>query len=294
MKVRLVSLLLAFFAAGSLFADGPRIAVLDLIAKAGFIKAETDQITDILRSDIVKTAAFTMLERSYVDQILTEQAFSLSAAVEDSGYAAQVGKLVAADYIIAGTVGRLLGKISLNVRMINVSSGKVVAAESIQSTDSTLFEDIGLLVLRIAKTIPSGSSKTQPETERSSPSAQKLYIDAAAGGLFGENQSGLEFQLGLKYQFIESISAGAAVLFGIPLDTSDSNLSDSLKIGIDIFGIFKINKFFGLGLGFRGLPEYLNNFGGPELILQFGDANIRLGVQVFESSGFCILAGWSF
>ena len=69
-----------------------RIAVLDLEA-VGVSKVESYTITDRLRSELVKTGAFIIVERSKMNAILEEQGFQMTGCTSEE-CAVEAGKLL--------------------------------------------------------------------------------------------------------------------------------------------------------------------------------------------------------
>jgi curli biogenesis system outer membrane secretion channel CsgG len=153
-----------------LWAATPSIAIMDLTPKVGFVKSEAEQFTDIMRFNFVKLNKYNVLERSQMNQILTEQQFAMCDLSENTDSAIKVGKLVAADYILVGSIGKLLGQISINVRVINVSSGKIEAADSIMTQEDELLADLGTMCSNLA----SGgitTAEAAPENNTAAPGA---------------------------------------------------------------------------------------------------------------------------
>ena len=69
-----------------------RIAVLDLQGE-GVSKSAAKTLTDRLRSKLVNTGAFHVLERDQMDEILGEQGFQQSGCVSDECLV-EIGRLV--------------------------------------------------------------------------------------------------------------------------------------------------------------------------------------------------------
>ncbi|MGB7568057.1 MAG: CsgG/HfaB family protein [Chitinivibrionales bacterium] len=100
------------------------IALADLAAQ-GVDPSASSIISDRLRNDLFAVGHFTVIERSQMDQILKEQGFQQSGCTSDA-CAVEVGQLLGVQYIAVGSVG-LLGKTyTINVRMIDVKTGKIV------------------------------------------------------------------------------------------------------------------------------------------------------------------------
>jgi hypothetical protein len=100
------------------------IAVLELDA-AGVSKAEAQVISDRLRSDLFSTNKFDVLERNKMNEILTEQGFQQTGCTSDE-CAVEVGKLIGVRLMIAGRIGKIGNLFTINSRIIDVESGKVL------------------------------------------------------------------------------------------------------------------------------------------------------------------------
>lgn len=101
-----------------------QIAVVELQA-AGISRTEAQTFTDRLRSELVKTGQFTILERTEMEEILKEQGFQLTGCTS-AECAVEVGKLLNVRQICAGNVGKVGGVYSISIRLIDVESGKII------------------------------------------------------------------------------------------------------------------------------------------------------------------------
>ncbi len=59
--------------------------------------------TEKLTHEIVENGTYAVIERSRIDEVLKEQDFSLSGAI-DSGTASKIGKILSVDAVITGTI----------------------------------------------------------------------------------------------------------------------------------------------------------------------------------------------
>jgi TolB-like protein len=104
-----------------------RIVVLPLgQATGGRLSALSVFIAEGLTTRFVRQGKAIILERALTQDILQELKFSESGAV-DRTTANRVGRLLGADILVTGTIVEL-GDLELNVRMINVQTGQVLAA----------------------------------------------------------------------------------------------------------------------------------------------------------------------
>lgn len=119
----LAALLLSGGAARADEVQLPRIAVLDLTSR-DLSEGELLLLTERLRVSLFSTGQFQVLEREKVQEILDEQGFQMSrcAATE---CAVEIGRLVGAEKMVAGSVGKIGSQYSLIIRLINVETGAI-------------------------------------------------------------------------------------------------------------------------------------------------------------------------
>lgn len=126
--------------------------------------SEVTEISNLLRSAIIKTNAFEVVEREKVRNIIEEQKLRLQGLTADSDEMKQLGELLGAKRILLGTVGRLYGKIIITTRLVDVGSGKIVFANNTYSNEDDLVYYIEELARDIAaKGIAERQNVTIPE-----------------------------------------------------------------------------------------------------------------------------------
>lgn len=131
-----------------------RVAVMDFENKSQYGGWRLGRgASDMLNTELVKTGKFTMLERDRINAILKEQTLGASGRV-DPTTASKIGKLIGAEYIVTGAVteygrGELGGsgrgvdfkkqdyQATVDIRMVNVTTGEIVFAESVSGTKSS-------------------------------------------------------------------------------------------------------------------------------------------------------------
>lgn len=131
----------------------PSVAVAGFEVKVPRVRYELGTgLSDMLTNALVETGRFTVVERSHLDKILSEQGLALEGAV-DASTGAQVGRLVGAQYLVLGAVtkfeeniqGGKLGRaikravlytarIGITMRVIDATSGVIHASKSIEKT----------------------------------------------------------------------------------------------------------------------------------------------------------------
>ena len=99
------------------------IAITELAAE-GIEESSVRVISDRLRTELFKTGAFTVVERGQMEEILKEQGFQQSGCASDA-CVVEVGQILGVKQMVAGSVGRLGGLFTLNIRMIDVATANI-------------------------------------------------------------------------------------------------------------------------------------------------------------------------
>lgn len=122
-----------FLAAFVLAAQGPcpaqtsrktSVAILELEPK-GVPEVEVSALSDRLRGELIASGAFDVMERGKMHEILREQGFQQSGACNTDACAVEVGQLIGVEKMIAGSLGRVGKTYSINLRLINVKTGRI-------------------------------------------------------------------------------------------------------------------------------------------------------------------------
>ena len=138
-KVFLIVLIILTSAVSVFSQDSkPIITVLDLVTE-DVSESEMNVIINRLSSALFQTEKYTVIDISQRQQILTELEFSLSGCADDSCML-EVGKMLSAEAIVVGSLGRIGSRIAVSVKMLETESGKTL------STADEIYQDIGELV----------------------------------------------------------------------------------------------------------------------------------------------------
>ncbi len=125
-------LFIMWIACGSLHAQESKktIAVLEFQSSGGLEKSELQALTNRFRGIMVQTNAFEVIEREKMGEILREQDFAISDQCNTSECAVQIGQLLGVRYMIAGDIGKVGQMYTIDLRMIDVSTGKIITTKS--------------------------------------------------------------------------------------------------------------------------------------------------------------------
>jgi len=136
MKTRLAGLRTIAFLSLILFTANPlsasdklKVAVLDF-RTVGDNASLGEGAAEILRTTLMETGKYTIIERGMLKQVLEEQKLSLSGVVNPQD-AAGVGKILGAKLVAVGSVVRLGESYTLNIRFVDVGTGEVVSGRKL-------------------------------------------------------------------------------------------------------------------------------------------------------------------
>lgn len=132
------TLLCLFGAAAATPKRLPYLAVMNLRAP-GIEAGAAEAINSHLASELVRSGAFRVMERTQMDKILAEQGFQKSGACEKSECEVELGKLLSVDRIVVGDLGRVGTKYALSARMIQVQTGEILV--SVTESGASSLED---------------------------------------------------------------------------------------------------------------------------------------------------------
>lgn len=115
----------------ALLAQEPKaVAVLDFQASGGLQTSEVATLTGRFRSILVNTGKFTVLERDKMSDLLKQQNFNLSDNCNSAECAVQIGQLLGVEQMIAGDIGKLGATWTIDLRQIDVETGKIILTKS--------------------------------------------------------------------------------------------------------------------------------------------------------------------
>lgn len=120
---------------------GTNAAVIPFSPGAGIDSAEANIIAERFQAELLNTEKFNLLDRQQMDAILREQGFQQSGACTGGDCSVQIGQLLGVDKIFTGSVSKIGSLYTLNVRRIDVTTGRVEAQHAID-TDGGIEETL--------------------------------------------------------------------------------------------------------------------------------------------------------
>jgi hypothetical protein len=123
-----------------------QIAVLDLEPK-GVSKIVAGVVSDILRSEMVKTGYFTVVERGQMDAILKEQGFQMTGCT-DQACAVQYGKILSAKKILIGEINMAGMTFLITIRIVDVETGVAEFAADGSAENEDMLTETGVNITK--------------------------------------------------------------------------------------------------------------------------------------------------
>lgn len=240
MKTYLITLLLLLTTMGVYAKDSSThfIALLNLDAK-GIDKDFADLISDALISEINQQRGYQAMERSKVNEILSEQGFQESGACT-SECQVEMGQLLGIDQMVVGSIGKFDGTYIINLRRLDLQTGEIISSstQSVEgSVQQVMTEAIPKLISEVCPHHVNGVAQLQSTPSSQQPIIQKgpasanLSANSHRDGLYGAFSFAFgphsmaydpDFDEGSKTEF--GVSAGFDIGYGfwdkVPIFTS--------------------------------------------------------------------------
>lgn len=114
----------------------PRLAVIPLEAE-GVSENDAAIATQYLTTELIRRGRFEVLEREYIADIMEEQALAL--VCNDVECAVEIGRVLAAENVLVGSVRRSGSDYVVNVRLIDVEQGRIVGSTTEECSAQTSY-----------------------------------------------------------------------------------------------------------------------------------------------------------
>lgn len=161
------------------------VAVLDFEA-LNISQSEASTLTERFRAELTKTGVLKVMARGEMASILEEQEFQQTGCV-DQECAVELGQIIAVEKIISGSVAKLGGLYTVNIKLLDVETGKVdksISEDCDCPIEKLLLSTMNTLAFRVAGLGVDKSSSTLEITRgdaflfiKTEPAEAYLYID---------------------------------------------------------------------------------------------------------------------
>ena len=177
---RAVSAFMFIFCAFFTFSQDARIAVIDFEIQSDNpdYKYLGKGFAEFVAIDLAKSKEIVLVERERRNSVLEEQEFALSE-MADSQKQMAIGRMLAASYLIMGSIYDLAGKLTITVELVDTESAAIVFTDRVSGEvaeyDSLSTSIAGLVLNHFQATIPkSAAPKTIVTKEKSTEVAIKF------------------------------------------------------------------------------------------------------------------------
>ncbi len=210
------------------------VAVNDLTG-TGVAAEELTIISQRLRSELIKTRSFHVMERAEMVSILAEQGFQQSGACDESSCMVEVGKILGVRQIIAGSVGKVGANFyTISLRMIDVETGVISKTSDCDYTGSIsglISQGIAQAATELARVSTQPDSPFVAENKTVPPVSSSEAISVGKGDiLLGASASSTWFY-GMQSDpgFLNSDMGG-----GVTVSMAINPFVDFISAGVDL------------------------------------------------------------
>lgn len=167
-------ILLLIFLIFPLLCMGQRIAVLEFKPGVGVTLSDVDGLSSIFVT-YFHPQNYTLVERSEIDRVIDEQQFQRSSLTERQ--MVKIGELLNLSKLVVGNINVIMGEYNVDVRVINVESGTIVATEGTAFTQGSYREGMKNLAINLAAKL-SSKQETHNTVLRENTGQSKIYTKA--------------------------------------------------------------------------------------------------------------------
>ena len=151
----------------SLFAQ--RAAVMEFKAGVGISQADVDGLSGIFTT-YFRPAGFTMVERTQIDRVISEQGFQRSSLTE--AQMVRIGEILNLSMIVIGDINVVAGEYNVDARVVNVESGVIIATDG-ESFRGSYRNSMKQLAQRLAGQVAIKPGQTVKAAPKPKPAASR-------------------------------------------------------------------------------------------------------------------------
>lgn len=118
-----------------------RIAFMGLEPRNGY--EQVDIVTDYLRTEIIKTGTFELVERAAIDKLIAVMNFQSSGMIDTASDEdiINIGKFASVKLLFMGSIGTMENKTTVTVRLVDAETARIVFANAVVSRPGEGIED---------------------------------------------------------------------------------------------------------------------------------------------------------
>jgi len=170
--LQVINIVIILLLSVSSYAEKMRIVVMDFKAD-GVTNAVAARVSELIRTEMINSGEFLIIERKQMDMIFKEQGFQKTGCTDES-CAVEIGRLLSARKILIGTVMKLGEAIIINGRIVDVEKGVAEFGEKQDAaSEKDLFNAVTLFSEKLSSRIQGNNyspSYKSPDSSSSSSS----------------------------------------------------------------------------------------------------------------------------
>lgn len=152
---------------------GQKAAVLEFKAGVGISQADVDGISAIFIT-YFHPEGYTLVERSQIDKIITEQGFQYTDITENN--VVNIGRILNVSKVVVGDVNVIMKQYNVDVRVIDIETGSVDASDGVTFDIGTSYRaTMKSLSQSLAKKISVSHNKIQVSRPKQRDTIAILY-----------------------------------------------------------------------------------------------------------------------
>ncbi len=140
-------------------------------------------LASMVMTDLETVGLFNILSRELLKDVLREQAFQMSGMVNDS-QAIEMGRIVAAKYVVTGTFMEMDGSLRIESRLLSVENGVQLGASAVAGRTETFFDLEKQLVIEMTRYL--GVTLDDSESRKLASLVETRSMDASLSNYAGE------------------------------------------------------------------------------------------------------------
>ncbi len=227
-------------APGAAGAKLPAIAVMTLEHASGKPDDEWMGIgfAETITGKLARLRNIRVVERRQIERVMREIALSQTGAV-DAAVAVRAGKLLAANYLLVGSVQKLEARrpmLKVNARVIKTESGEVLETVGDQGPYDDIFELQDRLAIKVAEALSLPVSLAEKQdirrSETSSRGAYEFFYMAKAAPGMDHKEELYRKAVGLDPNYVNALANLASVLMVKNLSCPEPDFSEAKQLAL--------------------------------------------------------------
>ena len=173
-------------------------------------------LASMLMTDLESVGLFNILSRELLKEVLREQTFQMTGLVDDRK-AVEMGRIVAAKYVVAGTFMEMDGSLRIESRLLSVENGAQLGAAAVAGMTNNFFDLEKQLVVEMTGYL--GVALDDSEARMLAGQIETKSLDASLSNYAGEMAllEAKEFKATGKPEQADSLLKQARIRFEIAL-----------------------------------------------------------------------------